>query len=137
MRNLENYNHFLLEREILNKNYKFKILKNETFVLNGYGTLFRIQALRDIKGYDGFKDVKCGDKGGFVRNEHNLSQRGDSWIYEDCLVYGERSYIYDNCQIKNCKIADNIWSGGDCRIENAFIFYRKRTGEICLRDRLS
>jgi len=44
---------------------------------------FRIEALRD------FSDVKKGDIGGFVQSEHNLSHRGDCWIYEDAVVEGD------------------------------------------------
>ena len=37
--------------------------------------LYRIRALKD------FSDVSKGDLGGWVSNEHNLSQEGDCWIY--------------------------------------------------------
>lgn len=46
-------------------------------------TLYRIEALID------FDDVNKGDKGGWVEKEENLSQNGDSWIYDDAKVYDD------------------------------------------------
>lgn len=58
------------------KKYK---LTDETIEFKGR-TLYRIEALRN------FRDVKAGDKGGFVESEENLSQEGDCWIYGDTKV---------------------------------------------------
>lgn len=74
---------------------------------------YRIKALRD------FGDVKKGDVGGYVENEHNLSHEGDCWIYNNAKVYDNaeilgnariynNAYIYNNAKIDdNAKIYDN------------------------------
>ena len=61
----------------MEKKYK---LTNETIQHCG-NTLYRIEALRD------FKDVKKGDKGGFIEREDNLSQEDNCWIYDDAKVF--------------------------------------------------
>lgn len=60
------------------KKYK---LTEETIIVNGR-TLYHIEALRD------FANAKKGDKGGFVEKENNLSQYGDSWVYDNAKVFG-------------------------------------------------
>ena len=67
-------------------------------------TLYRIEALKD------FNDVKKGDKGGFIENEKNLSQRGDCWIYDNAKVLGEAMVC---C---NAKVYGNAWVFGNARI---------------------
>ena len=57
---------------------KYKITE-ETININGR-TLYRIEALKD------FNDVKKGDKGGYVEDEENLSQRCNCWIYDNAMV---------------------------------------------------
>ena len=72
--------------------------------------MFRIEAVKN------FRDVKKGDKGGFVENDNNLSHDGDCWIYgkakvfdhanvygnaivcDDAKVYGEAN-IFDNAEV--------------------------------------
>lgn len=72
------------------KKYK---LTNETITFLGK-VLKRIEALKD------FADVKKGDKGGFIENEENLSQKGNCWIYDNAIVY-ENAKIYRNAKIYN------------------------------------
>ena len=54
--------------------------------------LFRIEALKD------FRNVRKGDKGGFVENENNLSHDEDCWISGDAKVFGDAS-VYENAKI--------------------------------------
>ena len=70
------------------KKYK---LTNETIKCLGK-VLRRIEALKD------FADVKKGDKGGFVENEENLSQKGNCWIYDNVIVH-ENAKIHGNARI--------------------------------------
>lgn len=54
----------------------------------------QIRALKDIPCHN----VKVGDLGGYVENETNLSQEGDCWIEDGCVVSGpikvlESSYV--------------------------------------------
>ena len=70
------------------KKYKFT---EETIYVDGR-TLYRIEALKD------FSDVKKGNKGGFIENESNLSQRGDCWVYDDAMVCGNAE-VYDDAKV--------------------------------------
>ena len=60
----------------MEKKYK---LTQEIIDVDGR-TLYRIEALKD------FNDVKKGDKGGYVEDEENLSQRCNCWIYDNAMV---------------------------------------------------
>ena len=66
---------------------KYK-LTEETINVNGR-TLYRIEALKD------FGNVRKGDKGGFIEKEHNLSQNGDCWIYDNAQVYDDAKVWMD------------------------------------------
>lgn len=60
--------------------------------------LYRIQALKN------FGDVKKGDLGGFVESEHNLSQDGNCWIYNNASAaqdsrVQENAKMYDHSSI--------------------------------------
>ena len=72
----------------MDKKYK---LTDEYIVHYGI-KLFRIEALKD------FRNVRKGDKGGFVENENNLSHDEDCWISGDAKVYGDAS-VYENAKI--------------------------------------
>lgn len=96
----------------MEKKYK---LTEETFNV-GDKTLHRIEALRD------FGDVKKGDKGGYVENEDNLSQRGNCWIYDNAVVYSNAK-VYGNAVVReDAKIYDNVKVCGNARVyDNATI----------------
>ena len=64
-------------------NKKYKLLKKED---NG---LCRIQALKD------FGSIQKGEKGGFIKQEDNLSQEGNCWVYGNAWVYGD-ARVYSN-----------------------------------------
>ena len=61
--------------------------------------LYRVKALKD------FGDVKKGDIGGYVQNEHNLSHKGCCWVCDDAKIYNE-ARIYGNAQVSNCAVID-------------------------------
>ena len=60
----------------------------------------RIVALRD------FRDVKTGDKGGFLEKEENLSHDNDCWVYneaqvcDEAQVYG-KARVFGEAQVYN------------------------------------
>ena len=56
--------------------------------------LFRIKALKS------FSDVKAGELGGYIESEENLSQEGNSWIYDDAKVYNNAK-IFGNAHVRN------------------------------------
>ena len=72
-------------------------LTNETKEWCGY-TLHRIKALKD------FGAVKAGELGGWIESEHNLSQSGNCWIYDDAIASGnatvrERARVYGHAEV--------------------------------------
>ena len=97
----------------MEKKYK---LTEETINV-GDKTLYRIEALKD------FSDVKKGEKGGFVENEKNLSQRGDCWVYENAKVYGNAQICGDAIVCEDAQIYGNVWV-----FDNAEIF---GNAEVC------
>ena len=71
-----------------NKKYEILMDKENTIEFGGR-ILHRIRALKD------FRNVRKGDIGGYVENEHNLSQEGDCWIYDDAKAM-DNSYVCDD-----------------------------------------
>lgn len=78
----------------------------EQYFTHGKHTLRRIRALKD------FADVKAGDLGGYIETEHNLSQHGNCWVYDEAMVYGnarvendaqvrEQAQVYDNARLSD------------------------------------
>lgn len=74
---------------------KYKL--TDEYILQDGVKLFRIEAVKN------FRNVKKGDKGGFVENESNLSHDGDCWIRGNARVYGN-SMVYGNAEV--CGDAD-------------------------------
>lgn len=73
--------------------------------------IYQIRALKDF-GY-----VKKGDLGGWVEKESNLSQNGNSWIYDDAVVC-TNAKVSDNATVR-----ENAEVSGSARIsENAKVY---------------
>ena len=90
-------------------------------------TLYRIEALKD------FNDVKKGDKGGFIENEKNLSQRGDCWIYDNAKVSDNamvccNAKVYGNAKICDYAVAyDNAIVFGNAQVcDEAKVYYNAK-----------
>ena len=96
----------------MKKKYK---LTDETINVGGK-KLCRIEALKD------FGDVKKGDKGGFIEDEHNLSHDGNSWVYGNARVYGN-AWVCGNARVcGNAWVFGNACVCGDARVcDNAKI----------------
>ncbi len=62
--------------------------------------VYRIRATKDIVDKKGKIIAKCGDFGGYVQSEDNLSQEGCCWIYPDAVAW-------QNSRIQNAAIAGN------------------------------
>ena len=107
------------------KKYK---LTEETIKIN-VRILYRIEALKD------FKDVKKGDKGGYVEKEENLSQNGDCWVYDNARVFGNAVVCY------NARVYGNAYVFGNAKVcqnavvrDNAEVYDNARVcgnAEIC------
>ena len=86
------------------------------------GSLFRIKSLKD------FREVKKGDLGGLVEGEHNLSQEGSCWIYDNAQVIGGayvsgKAKISGNASVSryaqvsgNALVYENSWVSGYARV---------------------
>ena len=101
---------------------KYELTNNSKTV---YGKkLFQIRALVD------FGDVKAGSLGGYVEKEENLSQCGESWVYNNACVY-DNACVYGNaCVYNNARVYDNAWAYGDaCVCGNARV-----CGDACVSD---
>ena len=58
--------------------------------------LYRIKANRDIINKNGL--VKEGELGGLISGEHNLSQYGECWIYDNSVV-SQNATVQDNASV--------------------------------------
>ena len=81
---------------------KYKITEECKVV--GTSTLHRIEALKD------FKDVKKGDKGGYIEKEKNLSQYGNAWVYGNAEVCGDAKVC------GNAKVCGDAEVYGDAKV---------------------
>ena len=87
-----------------------KLIINET-------VLYRIKAEKD------FSNVKKGELGGWIEKEDNLSQEGNSWVYEDAKVYGNACVYEDARVFGNAKVYENAKVYGDAWVYgNACVF---------------
>ena len=108
---------------------KYRLIENDTTIVDGRTTLYRIEALKD------FSDVKKGDKGGYVENEKNLSHEGDCWVYNSAKVY-DNARVYDNAKVYNdavvrgsakvfrrAMVRDNAMICGDAEVSKDADYY--------------
>jgi carbonic anhydrase/acetyltransferase-like protein (isoleucine patch superfamily) len=68
---------------------KYELVEDKSIIHEGR-KLYRIRALRSytpVPTKDG-EVIKSGDLGGYVEGYHNLSQKGDCWVYDNAKVYG-------------------------------------------------
>lgn len=93
----------------MNKKYE---LTNETKEWCGH-TLHRIRALKD------FGDVKAGELGGWIESEHNLSQGGDCWIYDNAEVYDGARVCGDAIVCGSATVSGKATVGGYATVCNA------------------
>jgi hypothetical protein len=68
----------------------------------GARKLYLVRALRD------FGDVRCGDIGGRVEQETNLSQNGNAWVGGHAWVYGESRICGDQVVAGHEVVRDGI-----------------------------
>ena len=97
------------------------ILTSETKIFNGR-KLYRIKALKP------FGNISAGELGGWIESEHNLSQFGDCWIFDDAIVEGQArvyddaivggtAWIYGNaCVFGRAIVLNNTRVSGEARI---------------------
>ena len=94
-----------------NKKYE---LTNDTINVGGH-ILHRIKALKS------FGNIMCGEIGGFIESEENLSYEGLCWVSDSAVVcdnarvYGDAricgyAEVSDSTQVfGNARVSDNAW----------------------------
>ena len=95
---------------IYKKSWKYILIKDSSYLCSA-SYLYRLKAVKD------FGNVYKKNLGGYVKGYHNLSQKGNCWVYDNAWV----------CE--NAKLSENAKAYGESRIsgnamvcENARIF---------------
>lgn len=97
---------------------KYELLTDQTKEFHN-GTVYRIQALKDINDY-----IKKGDIGGWVSSENNLSHDGTCWIDNNAVVcekarVKDNAYVYHNAMIYgHAIISGNAKISGNANVHN-------------------
>lgn len=97
---------------------KYELLTDQTKEFHN-GTVYRIQALKDINDY-----IKKGDIGGWVSSENNLSHDGTCWIDNNAVVcekarVKDNAYVYHNAMIYgHAIISGNAKVSGNANVHN-------------------
>lgn len=99
---------------------KFELDKSSKISVDGI-TLYRIRALKD------FGVVKKGDLGGYVEQEANLSQKGNSWIFDNAKAMDD-AIVKDNATLHhNATICDDAIISGSASINDNVTIYDQAT----------
>jgi NDP-sugar pyrophosphorylase family protein len=80
----------------MKKKYEF----TEITVNDAGFIMHQIRALKD------FDDVKAGDLGGFIRDESNLSHKGNCWVYPGSFI-GNKARVTGNAKVKGGSVVRN------------------------------
>lgn len=87
-------------------------------------TLYRIKALKS------FASVREGDRGGYVQCLSNLSQEGDSWVFDEAKVY-DSALISQNAIISNkAEVYGDALVSGNARVRDQ----AKVSGPLIITD---
>ena len=93
--------------------YNMIYKKSWKYILKHYhGPLNRVKAVKDSPY------IKKGTLGGFIRGYHNLSQKGDCWVYD-------RAWVCEGARIsENAVVCENAFVAGNAEV----------TGYAVIRD---
>lgn len=111
---------------IYKKIWKYILTKDDSIACNSV-YFYRPKAVRD------FSNVSKGDIGGFIDGYHNLSHKGNCWIYNTASVYGEACISEDAKILDKAKIyGDSVVYGDTVVGGNALIYGKSKinTGMI-------
>jgi NDP-sugar pyrophosphorylase family protein len=74
-----------------------------------------------LKAVRNFSDITKDSRGGFVCGYHNLSQKGNCWIYDKALVIDD-AIVYENARVYNyATIKGNSRVFGDSQVSNVAV----------------
>ena len=82
---------------IYKKSWKYILIKDNSYLCSNDG-YYRPKALKN------FLNISKNDIGGFVMNYHNISQKGDCWVYKNAHVS------------RNARVTGNITIGKDRKV---------------------
>ena len=104
---------------MMDENKKYEL--TDEFITYGDIKLFRIKSLKD------FGTIKCGDLGGWIADERNLSQTGDAWVFDNAWVFNNAK-VYDNAEVAGrARVCDNANVYGYAKVyDNAEVADRAR-----------
>ena len=129
------------------KKRKYKLVEDDFIIYEGR-KLYRIKALKKF-GSNTFRGAETiiteGKLGGYVEGYHNLSQKGDCWIYDYAKVYGNArvldnailistSIVYGNAVIKNDALICQSEVYDNARIEKKEDMTRTKVIESEIHD---
>ncbi len=80
------------------------------YIIKGNKMLQRIRALRSFKG------VECGDLGGYIESERNLSHDGNAWVGNDAEVYGFGQVTGNGLVAGKAEVCDHAIVRGNARV---------------------
>lgn len=90
-------------------------LTDVTKTLRDGTVLHRIRALRNFALFEGCKEIKKGDLGGWIESESNLSQINASWVSGEACVFGDATVRED------AKVYNRASVYGEARVEGRAI----------------
>ena len=102
-------------------------LTNETITFDGH-TLYRIKACKDFT-LDSGVIIKKGNLGGYVESEKNLSQAGNSWVFDNAKVFSKAEVIENAIAFGNAVVCDNSLLRGSAIVCNNAIV--RESSHIC------
>ena len=103
---------------VMNKKYE---LTDETKMSRTGTVLHRIRAVKSFTNSHG-EEVHAGDLGGWIENEYNLFQTGNSWVCGEAKVFGSarvlgEALIYGSAEVFNsAQVYDAAHVGDDARV---------------------
>ena len=103
---------------IYKKTWKYILILDNTYYCTRKN-YYRLMAIKD------FSDVSKGDRGGYVISYHNLSQKGECWVYDEARIC-DNARVYGKAKIHrealvsgkakvfgNAIVTDNAYVCGD------------------------
>lgn len=107
---------------------KYHLDLYDHITVNGNTLLYRIIADKRIS-----KDIKKGDRGGYIESYKNLSGLDKCWVYDNAKVYGNAT-VKDDAKIReNSEVYDNACIEGSADIyDEAVIYENANVSNSCI-----
>ena len=107
---------------------KFKLTKESKEVFGN--KVYRIEALKDFTCING-REVKKGDKGGWIKSEENLSQDGLCWLFDEAIGMDNSRRAENSIGSGDSQQYGNSRQYGDMKMETGYCFaYKEKDWDI-------